>query len=95
MNYKFAEATSAKVALSYYNYAGFASPEPFYTVQNPNGFMGPFAFGPQNTLPAGAGLNFSNGINNLRYFEVPWEVNFPTGGILGRAFGDVAYERGC
>jgi len=95
VTYKFAEATSAKVAVGWYNYAGFASPEPFYRNQNPNGFFGPFANGAQNTLPTtAAGLAFANGINNLSYFEVPWEINFPIGkgGVLGRAFGDVAYN---
>jgi putative porin len=96
VGYKFAEATSAKVAFSWYNYTGFASPEPFYTNQNPNGFFGPFANGAQNTTPATLpnGLRFNNGVNNLSYFEIPWEVNFPvgTGGLLGRAFGDVAYN---
>jgi hypothetical protein len=96
VGYKFAEATSAKVALSYYNYTGFASPEPFYSNQNPNGFFGPYAFGAQNTVPGTVpnGLTFNNGVNNLSYFEIPWEVNFPigSGGILGRAFGDLAYN---
>jgi len=95
VNYKFAEATSAKVAIGWYNYAGFASPEPFYRVQNPNGLFGPFANGPQNTFPnSAAGLAFANGVNNLSYFEVPWEFNFPigSGGVLGRAFGDIAYN---
>jgi len=74
---------------------------------NPNnsGFAGPFACGPQNTQPnataipagfgcgaAATGLGFANGINGLRYFEVPWEVNYPFGGIDTRLFGDLAYN---
>jgi hypothetical protein len=96
VGYKFAEATSAKIALGYYNYTGFASPEPFYTNSAANGFFGPFAFGAQNTVPGTVpnGLPFNMGVNNLSYFEVPWEVNFPigSGGILGRGFGDLAYN---
>jgi len=98
VTYKFAEATNAKVAVGWYNYAGFASPEPFYRNQNPNGFFGPFAFSPtgsQSVFPtSAAGLAYNNGINNLSYLEIPWEVNFPigSGGILGRGFGDIAYN---
>ena len=96
VGYKFAEKTTAKVAVSFYNYSGFSHQNGFYSVAaNPseNGFAGPFAFGPQNTYPTSqAGLNFNNGINNLRYFEVPWEVNFPISSLSARAFGDVAYN---
>src|SRR5689334_1870232 len=54
INYKFAEKKSVRVALSYYNYSGFGTPD--FTGQannNPNssGFSGPFARGAQNTLP--------------------------------------------
>ena len=33
-------------------------------------------------------------MNSLSYVEIPWEFNFPVGsaGILGRAFGDVAWN---
>ena len=95
VNYKFAERTSAKAALTFYNYSGFSHGYAFTGILNPNsnGFAGPFAFGPENTQPiTPAGLAFANGINGLRYFEVPWEVNFPLGGVDARVFGDVAYN---
>ena len=101
MTYKFAEKTSAKVAVSFYNYSGFSHGTGFYQAPpganpNANGFAGPFAFSPigaQNVYPTtAAGLAFNNGINSLRYFEVPWEVNFPIGSLSARGFGDIAYN---
>ncbi len=96
INYKFAEKTSAKVAVSFYNYSGFSHGAGFMSsAQNntSNGFSGPFANGAiQTTATSAAGLRFSNGLNSLRYFEVPWEVNFPIGGLSARAFGDLAYN---
>jgi len=100
VNYKFGERKSAKAAVGFYNYSGFSHGMSFSsgtsggtTNQNTNGFAGPFAFGPQNTQPNNAaGLAFANGVNGLRYFEVPWEVNYPFGGIDTRLFGDLAYN---
>ncbi len=99
VNYKFAEKTTARVAVSFYNYSGFSHGAGFYgTGNNPssNGFNGPFAFSPtgaQNVTPTTlAGLQYANGLNGLRYFEVPWEVNFPIGSLSARAFGDIAYN---
>jgi len=95
LTYTLNQQTSAKAAVSFYSYSGLSAPPPTFQVnQNPNGFYGPFAFGPQTTLPIAAGNGFNNGVNNLRYLEFPWEVNFPigSGGILGRAFGDIAYN---
>jgi hypothetical protein len=108
VNYKFGERKSAKAAVGFYNYSGFSSGMSFSPTaagnSNPNssGFAGPFACGPQNTQPNGTavagcpagstGLSFANGINGLRYFEVPWEVNYPFGGIDTRLFGDLAYN---
>jgi hypothetical protein len=88
-SYKFAEKVNARAAVSFYNYAGMNRRTAFNTI--PNGFQGPFAAGAQNTLPAN-NLGFHNGTNDLRYFEVPFEVNFPVGPWSGRAFGDVAYN---
>jgi len=99
VNYKFGERKSAKAAVGFYNYSGFSHGMSFTSgtsgTSNPNnsGFAGPFAFGPQNTQPtSAAGLAFANGLNGLRYFEVPWEVNYPFGGIDTRLFGDLAYN---
>jgi Putative porin len=108
VNYKFGERKSVKAAVGFYNYSGFSSGMSFSPTaagnSNPNssGFAGPFACGPQNTQPNGTavagcpagstGLSFANGINGLRYFEVPWEVNYPFGGIDTRLFGDLAYN---
>jgi len=95
VNYKFGERKSAKVAVTFYNYSGFSHGDAFMGTQNPNtnGFAGPFAFGPENTQPTTpAGLAFANGINGLRYFEIPWEINYPFGGIDTRLFGDLAYN---
>jgi putative porin len=105
VNYKFGERKSAKAAVSFYNYSGFSHSNSFSGSGNPNssGFAGPFACGAQNTQPTGAaavgcpvagttGLAFANGINGLRYFEIPWEVNYPLGGIDTRLFGDLAYN---
>lgn len=93
---KFGERRSAKVALSFYNYSGFgASAFTGGANNNPNasGFAGPFAFGPENTIPnTPAGLAFANGLNSLRYLEAPWEVDFPIGEIDACAFGDLAYN---
>jgi len=97
VNYKFGERKSAKAALGLYNYTGMSRPTSFYSI--PNGFAGPFAKGPQNTYPNTApsattsgGLAFGDGVNNLRIVEIPWEVNFPLGGMDTRVFGDVAYN---
>jgi len=97
VNYKFAERTSAKVAMSLYNYSGFSHTSPFSGAgslkPSTNGFAGPFAFGPENTQPTtAAGLAFANGINSLRYLTFPWELNYPFGGIDSRLFGDLAYN---
>jgi hypothetical protein len=96
VNYTFGEKKSVKVALSYYNYSGFGTPDfPGQPENNPNasGFAGPFAFGPENTLPdTPAGLAFANGLNGLRYVDVPWEVDFPIGSIDASVFGDVSYN---
>jgi hypothetical protein len=95
VNYKFGERKSAKVAVTFYNYSGFSHGDSFTGIQNrnSNGFGGPFAFGPENTQPiTPAGLAFANGLNGLRYFEVPWEVNYPLGDIDARLFGDLAYN---
>jgi hypothetical protein len=90
LDYKLAAATSAKVALGFYNYTGFGS-QNYATNAGVNGFRGPFAKGAQNTIGANA---FNDGVNSLSYVEIPWEVNFPVGsaGILGRAFGDIAWN---
>jgi hypothetical protein len=95
VSYKFAPDTSAKVGLTFYNYTGFpggvVQPPAFNT--NPNGFGGPFANGALNTYPTNqAGLAFANGVNNLRYWELPVEVNFPLAGLSWQAFGDMAYN---
>jgi hypothetical protein len=92
----FGEKKSAKVALGFYNYSGFGSPD-FAGEPNGNpsssGFAGPFAFGPPNTLPnTPAGLAFANGLNDLSYLEVPWEVNFPIGSVDATVFGDWSYN---
>ena len=102
VGYKFAPETNAKVGLTFYNYTGFpgtylaGTTFTSSTVGGPNGFGGPFAFSPTgapNTYPTNqAGLAFANGVNNLRYFELPVEVNFPIGGISAQVFGDVAYN---
>jgi hypothetical protein len=95
VNYKFGERKSAKAAVTFYNYSGFGTPASFAGTANPssNGFAGPFAFGAQNTQPTTpAGLAFANGLNGLRYFEVPWEVNYPFGSLDARLFGDLAYN---
>lgn len=92
IGYKFREDTSARIGLTFYNYTGFGNPNGFQTNQNPNGFNGPFAFGPQNTLPVAAGSPFNNGVNNLRYWELPFEAKFPLGGISALVFGNVAYN---
>ena len=90
VDYKFAQATSAKVAVGFYNYSGFGS-QADASNGGASGFRGFFAKGAQNTIGANA---FNDGVNNLSYVEVPWEFNFPiaSGGIVGRAFGDVAYN---
>jgi len=87
--YKFDEKVSARAAVSFFNYSGMNHTTAFNTI--PNGFAGPFAAGPQNTLPAN-NLAFHNGVNGLRYFEIPMEVNFPIGPLSARGFGDVAYN---
>ncbi|HXX00384.1 MAG TPA: putative porin, partial [Candidatus Acidoferrales bacterium] len=99
VGYKFAPETNARVGLSFYNYAGFPGTVVTGTPSintNPNGFGGPFAFsttGAPNTYPTNqAGLNFANGVNNLRYWELPVEVNFPIGGISAQVFGDMSYN---
>lgn len=96
VNYKFGDRKSVKVALSYYNYSGFGALDfPGQTNNNPNssGFSGPFARGAQNTLPTSqAGLAFANGLNNLHYWDVPWEINFPISDLDARIFGDYAYN---
>ena len=93
---KFGERKSAKVALGFYNYSGFGTPDFTGAANNnPNasGFAGPFASGAQNTLPnTPAGLAFANGLNGLRYFELPWEVNFPIGSIDASVFGDWSHN---
>jgi len=93
---KFGERKSARVALSFYNYSGFGTPDfPGAADNNPDssGFAGPFAFGPENTLPnSAAGLAFANGLNSLRYVEVPWEVSFPIGSVDASVFGDWSYN---
>ena len=92
VDYKFAKATSAKVAVGFYNYSGFGSqPAAPPATANLSGFRGPFALGPQNTIGANA---FNDGVNSLSYVEIPWEFNFPiaSGGIVGRAFGDLAWN---
>jgi hypothetical protein len=99
IGYKFGPETSAKVALTFYNYAGMTPPPQGFLVgvqQNPNGFGGPFANGPLNTFPSSGpgqtGVNFNNGTNNLRYFSLPVEVNFPLAGLSGQFFGSAAYN---
>jgi hypothetical protein len=96
MDTTFGERKSARVALGFYHYSGFGAPDfPGSANNNPSssGFAGPFAFGPQNTLPdSPAGLAFANGLNSLRYLEVPWEVNFPIGSIDASVFGDLSYN---
>jgi hypothetical protein len=102
IGYKFNPETSAKVGLSFYNYTGMTPPPQGFLVgvqQNPNGFGGPFAFSPTgnvNTFPISGpgqtGVNFNNGTNNLRYFELPVEVNFPLAGLSWQVFGDAAYN---
>jgi hypothetical protein len=95
-NYKFAAATSARVAVGFYNYSGFGSQPATIgcttgcTNTSANGFYGPFARNPVNT----GATPFNNGVNSLSYVEIPWEFNFPVGndGILGRAFGDLAWN---
>jgi hypothetical protein len=97
VSYKFGERKSARVALSYYTYSGFGAPD-FSGAPNNNpdssGFAGPFAFGTsENTLPnTPAGLAFANGLNGLRYVEVPWEVYFPIGSVDASVFGDWSYN---
>jgi hypothetical protein len=92
----FGERRSAKVAVGFTNYSGFGAPDfPGGANNNPgsSGFAGPFAFGPENTLPdSPAGLAFANGLNGLRYFEVPWEVDFPIGSVDASVFGDWSYN---
>jgi hypothetical protein len=88
-SYKFDEKVNARAAVSFYNYAGFSHNTAFNTVNN--GFQGPFARGAQNTTVAG-NLAFHNGINGLRFFEFPVEVNFPLGPWSARGFGDLAYN---
>lgn len=88
-SYKFDEKISARAALGFYNYAGMNRTAAFNTINN--GFAGPFARGPQNTTVA-ANLAFHNGVNGLRYFELPVEVNFPIGPWSARGFGDLAYN---
>ncbi|HXX02303.1 MAG TPA: putative porin, partial [Candidatus Acidoferrales bacterium] len=103
VGYKFDAETNAKVGLTFYNYTGF--PGTYLTgggaftsstVGGPNGFGGPFAngtLGAANSYPTNqAGLQFANGVNNLRYWELPVEVNFPLGGISAQVFGDVGYN---
>jgi len=96
VNYKFGDRKSVKIALSYYNYSGFGPPDfPGGANNNPNssGFSGPFARGAQNTQPTNAaGLAFADGLNNLRYWDVPWEINFPISDLDARIFGDYAYN---
>jgi hypothetical protein len=92
----FGEKKSAKVALGFCNYSGFGTPD--FTGEpnnNPNasGFSGPFAFGVPNTLPdTPAGLAFANGLNDLSYVEIPWEVDFPIGDISAAVLGDWSYN---
>jgi len=102
VGYKFAPDTSARIALTFYNYAGMTPPANSFlavnatqTATDPNGFGGPFANGPLNTFPGTApplGLNFNNGTNNLRYFDMPVEVNFPLAGLSWQVFGGAAYN---
>jgi hypothetical protein len=101
VGYKFAPDTSGKIGLTFYNYTGMSlAPKSFLVTanQNPNGFSGPFAFTPTgnpNIFPSTTppvGVNFNNGTNNLRYFELPVEMNFPLAGLSWQAFGDVAYN---
>ncbi|HTS51834.1 MAG TPA: putative porin [Burkholderiales bacterium] len=102
IGYKFGPETSAKVALTFYNYTGMTPPPQSFltgTQTNPNGFGGPFAFSPTgnvNTFPSSGpgqtGVNFNNGTNNLRYFDLPVELNFPLGGLSGQFFGGAAYN---
>jgi hypothetical protein len=93
---KFGERKSAKVALTFYHYSGFGTPDLAGAPNNnpdSSGFAGPFAFGPENTIPnTPPGLAFANGLNGLRYFEVPWEVDFPIGAVDASVFGDLAYN---
>jgi Putative porin len=88
--YKFAHATSAKAAIGFYNYSGFGS-QAQASNGGASGFRGFFARGPENTIGANA---FNDAVNSLSYVEIPWEFNFPvaSGGIVGRAFGDVAWN---
>src|SRR5689334_22436963 len=58
-SYKFTEVVSGRAAVSFYNYSGMSHGSAFNSV--PNGFAGPFARGPQNTLPAN-NLAFHNGV---------------------------------
>jgi hypothetical protein len=92
----FGERKSAKVALGFTSYSGFGSSDFAGGASNnpsASGFAGPFAFGPENTIPnTPAGLAFANGLNGLRYFEVPWEVDFPIGKVDASVFGDLAYN---
>jgi hypothetical protein len=91
---KFGEKKTAKVALGFYSYSGFGSSD-FSGEPNNNpdssGFAGPFAFGPPNTIPnTPAGLAFANGLNDLSYLELPWQVDFPIGKLGASVFGDWA-----
>ena len=96
VGYRFGERRSVKVAVGFYHYSGFGTPD-FSGAPNDNpeasGFAGPFAFGPENTLPdTPAGLAFANGLNGLRYVEVPWEVDFPIDRLDAAVFGDWSYN---
>jgi hypothetical protein len=96
VTYAFAERKSFQIALSVVHYSGFGAPHFAGAPDNnptSSGFAGPFAFGPENTLPnTPAGLAFANGLNGLRYLEVPWEVDFPIGRIDASVFGDFTFN---
>ena len=90
VDYKFAPATRPR-----WRWASTTTPasarRPLPRTGAASGFRGFFAKGAENTIGANA---FNDGVNNLSYVEIPWEFNFPvaSGGIVGRAFGDVAYN---
>ena len=95
VNYKFAAATSAKVALGFYNYSGFGSQPDLWLPSERRAPTASAAPSPRVRRILHRWPNaFNDGVNNLSYVEIPWEFNFPvgSGGILGRAFGDVAYN---
>ncbi len=74
--YKLTPATSAKAALTFYQYAGLAGSAPF------------IGDGPPGTSTSYYASQ--NGINNLRVLEIPFELNFALANHSARVFGDIA-----